>query len=88
MVWRVEIRQTAERQLGRITPASRLRIIQFLRERIEGCADPRAIGNPLQGEMAGLWRYRVGDYRLICHVQDEKVTVLVLEIGHRREIYR
>jgi len=51
-------------------------------------ADPRQFGKPLHGDKKGLWRYRVGDYRLICDIQDQRVTVLLLALGHRKEIYR
>jgi mRNA interferase RelE/StbE len=50
--------------------------------------DPRSLGKPLTGEKQGLFRYRVGDYRLICELKDQVLTILVLEVGHRREIYR
>jgi mRNA interferase RelE/StbE len=57
-----------------------------MNERVEGTDDPRTIGHPLRHE--GLWRYRVGDYRVLCLIQDRVLTVLVVELGHRREIYR
>jgi mRNA interferase RelE/StbE len=66
----------------------RRRIVEYLRTRVAGGQDPRRFGKALRGERAGLWRYRVGDYRLICHIQDARAEVLVLAIGHRREIYR
>lgn len=55
---------------------------------LKGDRDPRETGKPLQGEMAGLWRYRVGDYRLICEIKDTVLSVIVLRIGHRRDVYR
>jgi mRNA interferase RelE/StbE len=61
---------------------------RFLRERLEPAINPRQCGKPLRGEKRDLWRYRVGDYRLTCDIQDEKVIVLVLEVGHRKDIYR
>ncbi|MBF0463327.1 MAG: type II toxin-antitoxin system RelE/ParE family toxin [Magnetococcales bacterium] len=88
MAWTIEIRETAENQIARLDQQNRTRIVRFLRERIHGSQDPRYIGQPLKGELAGLWRYRVGDYRLVCHLHDEVVTVVVLEIGRRREVYR
>ena len=59
-----------------------------MRERLLGSPDPRQIGKALAGELQGLIRYRVGDYRLICRLEDRVLTILVLEVGHRREIYR
>jgi mRNA interferase RelE/StbE len=63
-------------------------IIRFLRERVQPSDNPRQWGKPLHGDKGGLWRYRVGDYRLICDVQDERITVLVLRVGHRKDVYR
>jgi mRNA interferase RelE/StbE len=60
----------------------------YLRERIATDADPRRFGKPLIGDKAGLWRYRVGDFRLVCRIEDERLVVLVLAVGHRREVYR
>ena len=59
-----------------------------MRERLATADNPRQWGRALQGERRGLWRYRVGDYRLICDIQDEKITILVLELGHRKDVYR
>ncbi|WP_244518355.1 type II toxin-antitoxin system RelE/ParE family toxin [Phyllobacterium sp. OV277] len=65
------------------------RIITFLASRIASLDDPRQTGKGLRGAKLGsLWRYRVGDYRIICEIQDHRLVVLVIEIGHRREIYR
>jgi mRNA interferase RelE/StbE len=88
LAWVVEIRETAERQIVRLGVVDRTRIMRFLRERIHGTNNPRSLGHPLKGEFAGLWRYRVGDYRILCQLHDEVVTVVVLEIGNRREVYR
>jgi mRNA interferase RelE/StbE len=62
--------------------------LRFLAERVAGSEDPRRIGEALKGEPAGLWRYRVGDFRVICRIEDYRVTVLVLDVGNRRYIYR
>ncbi len=64
------------------------RILAFLRSRIAGRENPRRLGRTLTGSRTGLWRYRVGDYRLVCRIEDQIVTVLVLAIAHRREVYR
>ena len=60
----------------------------LVRERLKSAENPRQWGKPLHGDKQGLWRYRVGDYRLICDIQDQKITLLVLEIGHRKDVYR
>ena len=87
-VWRIEITQTAEKQITKLSRSVQKSIQRFLRERLTPAVNPRQWGKPLQGEKRGLWRYRVGDYRLICDIQDEKVVVLVLRVGHRKDIYR
>ncbi len=88
MNWTVAITRTAERQIKKLDRVAQTSIIRFLRERIEPADDPRQWGKPLRGEKRGLWRYRVGDYRLICDIQDEKITMLVLEVGNRKDVYR
>ncbi len=59
-----------------------------MEERVAAHDNPRDLGAALSGRLAGHWRYRVGDYRIICKIEDETITILVIEIGHRREIYR
>jgi len=61
-------------------------VVRFMQDRVHGAADPRVIGKPLRGEK--LWRYRLGDYRILCHIDDAVLTVLVVELGHRRDVYR
>jgi mRNA interferase RelE/StbE len=86
--WRIEITRTATRQITKLDQRGQKAILKFLRERLSPAENPRQWGTALQGDKRGLWRYRVGDYRLICDIQDEKVTVLVLELGHRKDVYR
>lgn len=89
MAWKVEFSLEADRELGKLDAQHAKRILKFLRERIAKLEDPRSLGKPLQGSRLGeFWRYRVGDYRLICKIEDDRLLVLVLRIGHRREIYR
>ncbi len=88
MTWRIEITRTAEKQIAKLDRVTQKSIQRFLRERLVPAEDPRQWGKPLHGEKRGLWRYRVGDYRLICDIQDEKITVMILEIGHRKSVYR
>jgi mRNA interferase RelE/StbE len=89
LAWRIEVTATAEKQLLKIGGATAKRITTFLRVRIGSLDDPRQIGKALKGsELGSLWRYRVGDYRLICELQDHRVVVLVVALGHRRDIYR
>lgn len=89
MAWRVELDEAAERELGKLDPQVARRILKFLHERVAGTADPRSIGEALRGSRLGnFWKYRVGDYRIICDIQDKRLIVLVLRVGNRREIYR
>ncbi len=88
MAWRIELTETAKKQLRKLGHAEARRIVVYLRERVEPLEDPRSIGQLLSGPLGGLWRYRVGNYRLICELRDEDRVVLVLRLGHRREVYR
>ena len=89
MTWKVELLAQAERDLGKLDPENARRISRFLFERVARLDNPRSIGEALHGPRFGeLWKYRVGDYRLICKIEDDRFLVLVVRIGHRREIYR
>lgn len=89
MAWRIELTATAAKQLGKLDKAQARRITTFLRQRLATLDGPRSAGKALTGPQLGsFWRYRVGDYRLICDVQDGVLRILVIEIGHRREVYR
>jgi mRNA interferase RelE/StbE len=88
LAWKVEISAFARKQLGKLDKPVARRILGWLDDRIEGCKDPRPFGEPLKGDLAGLWRYRVGDFRIICEIQDDRLVVLALSVGHRRGIYR
>ena len=88
MAWKIELSSMARKQLHALDRPVQKKIVDYLAERIEGCKSPRHFGEALSANRAGLWRYRVGDYRIICEIQDDKVIVLVLTIGHRREVYK
>lgn len=87
MAWQVEFDPRAEKELISLDKAAQREIIRYLRERISTENDPRRFGKPLRGGLHGLWRYRVGDYRLVCQLRDHAFVVLVVRVGHRREIY-
>ena len=90
MAYSVEVTPQVQKiitKLGRQDRASQQSIKTFLEERIQGCDDPRYLGTALRGDQY-LWRYRVGDYRLLCSIDDHRVTVLVVDLAHRREVYR
>jgi len=89
MAYNVELAETADRELSKLDSQHRMRILKFLHERVAKLNDPRSIGKALHGSTLGeFWKYRVGDYRLICKIEDDRLVVLVLRVGHRREIYR
>ena len=88
MAWHIEIKRTAQKEIEKLERKAQTAIVSFLRERVAGAADPRQTGKVLKGEMGDLWRYRVGDYRIICDIQDGVVTVLVLRVRHRKEVCR
>jgi mRNA interferase RelE/StbE len=88
LAWKIEITRSAEKQINKLDRIAQQAIINFLRKRIEPADNPRQWGKPLRGEKRGLWRYRVGDYRIICDIQHETITILVLAIAHRKHVYR
>jgi mRNA interferase RelE/StbE len=89
LAWRIEFSPAIEKEFSKLDPQIAKRITSFLRNRIAALEDPRSIGEALTGSALGkLWKYRVGDYRVICDIQDNKLTILALRVGHRREVYR
>lgn len=89
MVWQIKVTDTAEKQLGKLDRPVAQRIRTFLRERVAPLDDPRSIGEALKGsELGEFWKYRVGDWRLICEIQDQQILITVLSLGNRREVYR
>lgn len=88
MAWRFEISKTAEKQLGKMAREVAQRIATFLR-RLKMLDDPRATGAALKGSEPGeCWKYRVGDWRLICEIHDRRITIEVVRLGIQREVYR
>ena len=89
MGWRIEFHPQAEKELAKLDREVARKIIRFLQERVAQLEDPRSLGEALKGpELGRFWKYRMGDYRLICDIQDQRVTILVIRIGHRRDVYR
>lgn len=89
MAWTIDYTDTALKTLRKLDKQTARRILDYMDERVATADDPRASGKELTGPVYGTyWRYRVGDYRIICDIQDKVVRVLVLEIGNRREVYR
>ena len=88
MQWTVRLSETAVNTLEKINKPEQFRIRQFIKDTLAKLDNPRAIGKPLQGNLKGLWRYRVGNYRLVCQIYNSELIILVLEIGHRKDIYK
>jgi mRNA interferase RelE/StbE len=87
-VWTVRIDAKAEKELSRLSGSDRQRILKFLHQRVAPSENPRSIGDALAGPLSGFWRYRVGDYRVIAKIDDQSITIYVVRIGNRREVYR
>lgn len=89
MAWRIEFERSAERELGKLDDQPAKRILGFLHGRIAQLENPRSIGEALKGiRLGGLWKYRVGDYRIVAAIEDRVLTIVVVRIGNRKEVYR
>ena len=89
MAWKIELDRVAERELDKLDPQIARRVLSFMHKRVAKLEDPRSIGEALKGSKLGeFWKYRVGDYRIICIIEDNILKVLVVKIGNRREVYR
>jgi len=87
MAWRVEFTRRAEKQIDRLARQNRIRILKKLKL-VSASDDPRTTAEPLTGGWTGYWRYRVGDDRAIRRIEEAVITIFVIEVGHRREVYR
>ena len=87
MGWTIELSSGAERQLRKLDPSTAKRLVAYLRKLATDASNPRQSGKALSGPLAGLWRYRVGNYRIICQLQDDRLIVLVVRLGHRSRVY-
>lgn len=88
MAWQIKFDPQSEKDFKGIDQADRRRIFKFLKERVAQLENPRSLGEALSGRQWGrFWKYRVGNYRLICDIQDKAITILVVRVGHRRDIY-
>jgi mRNA interferase RelE/StbE len=89
MAWRIELLPEAARELRALDASPRNRILLFLGDRLAPRDDPRSLGEPLRGPTLGKYRkYRVGDYRIVCDLRDDRIVIVVVRIGHRRDVYR
>jgi mRNA interferase RelE/StbE len=89
MAWTIRVAASAEKQLRKLDPQVATRLLSFLRDRVAKLDDPRAIGEALRGkELGAFWKYRVGDWRIIADIEDAVVTITIVRIGNRRDVYR
>ena len=89
MVWIIKYTESSSKQLKKLDQQTALRVLNYMDERVAVLANPRSLGKNLKGpKMGEYWRYRVGDIRVICNIVDGQLTVLVVEIGNGREVYR
>ena len=87
MKYTVRFTEKAKKDLKKLDKHTASLILGWVRKNLEGCENPRAHGKALTANRSGQWRYRIGDYRLLAEIEDEVVTILVLNVGHRRDIY-
>ena len=88
MAWTIEFHPEAAKELKKLGREAAARIVKTLETRIAPLDDPRRLGAPLKGGHEGYWRWRIGDYRVIARIEDERITILVVRVAHRREAYR
>jgi mRNA interferase RelE/StbE len=88
LAWAIDYTKSAKNQLKKLHKPVAKRILDFMDNRVAKQEDPRTLGKAFTGSIGTLWRYRIGDYRIICEIQHSTVRILVVRIGHRREVYR
>jgi mRNA interferase RelE/StbE len=86
-LWKIEWDDAARKELRKLDYTVQEQILSYLEKRIATEEDPRRFGEGLSADKVGLWRYRVGNYRIICQIEDKKLVVLVVRVGHRRDVY-
>ena len=88
MAWTIEFVPAAAKELKKLGRSEAARIVTTLEGRIASLENPRQLGSALSGDLGGLWRWRIGDYRVVACIEDERITILVVRVAHRREVYR
>jgi mRNA interferase RelE/StbE len=88
MIYQLKTVSKFDKQLKKLDKNTQKKITEYLLKNVDGKENPRKIGKSLKGNSKGFWRYRVGNYRIICDIQDEECIVLALETGHRKDIYK
>ena len=88
MAWTIEYADVARTQLRKLDKAASRRILNYMDQRVARLEDPRSAGKALRGPLGDFWRYRVGEYRVICELHDQTLRVLVVRVGNRKDVYR
>ena len=88
MTWKIEFDAGVEKDLKKLGHPAQKKILKYIKEKIMTSGNPRLLGKPLSGKLSDIWRYRIGDYRLLAKVEDEKFVILVIHVGHRKDVYR
>jgi mRNA interferase RelE/StbE len=88
LAWAIEFLPEAAKELKKLDRTAAARIVKTLEQRIAVLDDPRTIGSALTGDYVGYWRWRIGDYRVVAQIEDERIVILVVRVAHRREVYR
>lgn len=86
--WKLEYSEAARRQLHKMDAGQRTLVLSWMDKNIDGCSDPCSQGKSLTGQLSGMWRYRIGNYRVLCDLQDDRAVVVAIKVGHRRDVYR
>lgn len=87
MIWTIKFSEFSLKQIKKLDKAIAKKIISYLKDQVANKQDPRIFGKPLLHDKSDMWRYRVDDYRIICRIEDHELVVLVLRLGHRKDIY-
>jgi mRNA interferase RelE/StbE len=85
--WKILIEKQAEKQIKKLDPFTRSKIINYIKNRIATSEDPRSLGKPLTGNLSGYWRYRIEDYRILCTINDYTITISIVRVAHRKDVY-
>lgn len=87
MIYSVNFSKVALKQLKKMDSYTKIMLVNWIEKNLEGCINPRIHGKALKGNLKNQWRYRVGNYRILCDIEDHKLVILVISVGHRKEIY-
>ncbi len=88
MSWTIEFERSSAREFRKLDPKIQRRIRDFFLQRILSADNPRVSGKPLRGKQANLWRYRIGSWRVVAEIQDHRLIILIVRVGHRGDVYR